>query len=391
MLLSKHFSSQYWYEQREFLFVNLFLIGAFLLPFSWNSLFLFSFIILIPLLGISKSKVGYLPIIGILVIFISYLCNINTIIPFKEIQRLFVILIAFIAFPLNVQISQVSLKVFFLITIYTFVFQIGSALDIPSISEFINQNYPLPDVIGEGAFNYGVLENIEQLSEFRAGGIFGNPNIQGQYSIALLILALIKYKGEVFSKRNYIILISIIFICTISIVLTGSRTAFLTLLVVVLTQVKKKQVLRYAPFIAIVLIIAFITINKDWTNSFRVFDVTDDGSASYKWDILKNYVNNTADISKFIFGNIWDGKYQFDADIGYIFYSFGIFGVIGIFIYYYITFKVMPQNLKFIYCFALYMLTATIVFNFKVILLWTFMIGLVYTSKKELNIQKNIN
>jgi hypothetical protein len=278
----------------------------------------------------------------------------------------------------------VSSKTLFFILFYLVGFQVFSSLDLYGIKNLMYIFYPQDEEMILN-FDYGVLDASTDFTFFRTGGIYYNPNLQGQYIVGLLLIFLISSANKTsrFLKNIFY------FLSFFSVLLTGSRTSFVIITLIFLFNIPLKYKLYIFLFLGILSTYVFISFGP---NALRIFNVISDlkdseGSSNVKLNLLLEHINNSLNsligFMKLMIGNLWDGKLHLDSDIGYIIYAFGFIGLLFMVLYFFSYWNVIKN--KFIYFYLLYSFTATIIFNFKLIFVWFLIFTMAFSRENCLN------
>lgn len=286
-----------------------------------------------------------------------------------DLSRIILLVIAFLSFPIQLHSSKSIALVLIGLTTYLFVLQIGAALGIPYIELFISEFYPFEDNI----WVYNSYENLGSLSSSRYAGIYYNPNIMGQ-SMVLLFLIAIRNVEVYFSNKMVIALISLFFI---SIILTGSRTATFTFLIICFFKYRRSfKTTLLIPLAGLILFLVLFNLENSASISddLRSLDIetlygTKNSSGTIKLDIFLNWFDRTANNSISSLVQLFFGiaviQEQFDFDLGYIMQMFGFVGLTAFFLFFSKIFLITPRNNRYIFIIFLISIGATIIINFR--------------------------
>lgn len=204
------------------------------------------------------------------------------------------------------------------------------ALDNPALVTFRDSWYPIENNV----WAYGSVESlIYGFSEFRAAGVFYNPNVLGLVLVLYFFsYSLLQYrcrtqeKTMLFSNKFYYTVVSL---TVFSVFLTGSRTAIMALIGYLFIKdirlgnfldvlKNKKSLLLMAIGIPSIGFFLWERVIQGFTDPM--------GSANIKFQILANYLLNT-DVVTLLFGGTYG--IQFDAEYGYWIGAAGISGLFG--------------------------------------------------------------
>jgi hypothetical protein len=248
------------------------------------------------------------------------------------------------------------------------VLQIGIGLDIQFFSNFNNSFYP----IDLNLWTYSELKSLSDFNEVRFAGIFYNPNVMG-LNMLLLFCCLLKF---IKSNNNIIATLFVLSFFSLSILLTGSRTAMLTFLIINYFAFRKHFTKNtFVLVISLLFVIGlfyFPTLAR-LLSSFRVFDIgstfSTDGSGEIKINLLLDWLSQlfldaNFNFFEFIFG-VGSIPIQFDFDFGYILQMCGVFGMsVLIILLVKIYHKTMYQY-RFIFYLFFISIGATLIINFR--------------------------
>jgi hypothetical protein len=189
----------------------------------------------------------------------------------------------------------------------------------------------------------------------------------------------------------------------ISIILTGSRTGLI--IVILLTGYKIFFIQKISFFKKTVILIfsIFIIILLGSLNLRSLdFDIGAKSSIGLKIEFLSAYLNAASEsgtILSIFFGNfnyLFDTKNllgnpmlsRFDSEVGYIIYSLGLFGLISIVFFYYNLKRKTDIYYNFLLIILLWMISSTILFSLKFNLVY--FIALSFSFRKHLLEKKEI-
>lgn len=296
------------------------------------------------------------------------------IIEVKNLLRLFQIILAFTFFPLKIKRDIININILKIVTFLIFIFTI---LDIfnSDIFFYIRDNfYPISENPWERAFD----RNSDYQINHRYGSIFYNPNLLGQTIVILNIFYLIYFVNKKINKNDlFFIILNIL-----CIIISGGRTAFIVLCLTSLPfffKIKNfKNYLIFSSFFLLPIVIYYFSDS-------RLFNIVNSASMSDKWGILFNFIGKL-DINTIL--NIFFGWFktdiQFDNDIGNIFYFLGLFGLFCLFCFYF--YQMFSINRRYIYLYSFIMISygATLIINFKFLILTIYIFSLINSLKKEI-------
>lgn len=210
--------------------------------------------------------------------------------------------------------------------IFNLVIQVCEFFKVEAVFTFIQSNYLVSNDL-----RHLNLARADSLVSFRSGSIFINPNVYTP--LALMCIAVIIFALEENIENNKsgnTLLIAMLIASAFSLLLTGSRTGFLGLAVLVfifsLKVLNKKPLLIV--LIGIVFIAAFIYLSKSGSRFTSVSDGMDDSFGEKIHEIIR-YISEVNPIS-FICGNnsnIGSPEWGYDFEWGYVLVYTGLVGI----------------------------------------------------------------
>lgn len=349
----------------------------FLNDYIYNQLFIIALISFIALLN--YDRINILPHIKIIIILFMLIPVIGSLmygVSIEALIRVYLIIIFIYIYPIKSVNEYVSYKLIYVGIVYLFILQLNGVFGF-GLDDIIMKLYPIKSNIWYSppisisdflSGNYG-----------RYGGRFYNPNIMGQIIILLYIITL-KDKYQKINKYKQIIIV-------LSLIFSGSRTAMIVFIAVELLRYNKnnKNKLKIIVLYAI-LFTTYIIIEE--VNSIRSLDMIggitqDNSSMSIKYNILKEYIvyMYQTNIFELLFGTL-QMDIQFDSDIGYLLRFMGLVPFLALL---YALFKyviITETNYRYINMMYLISVGATLVMNFKFIIL-LIIITNQYSSKNK--------
>jgi len=338
----------------------------------------------------------------VLMIFLSFIFSVFKGYNFSEtetIVKFAVIAITIGLFPICTN-NVISNKFLLFIIGFILISQVGYAIRVNSIISFIDKFYP---AIAE---NYqtdrisSIYETSSLSTFFRFGGIYRNGNHAARM-VSLIFAIFLAQKRESGFKDIY----SVLFLplTFISIILTGSRTGLI--IVILLTGYKIFFIQKISFFKKTVILIfsIFIIILLGSLNLRSLdFDIGATGSIGLRIEFLSAYLNAASEsgtILSIFFGNfnyLFDTNNllgntmlsKFDSEVGYILYSLGLFGLISIVFFYYNLKRKTDIYYNFLLIILLWMIPSTILFSLKFNLVY--FIALSFSFRKHLLEKKEI-
>jgi len=204
------------------------------------------------------------------------------------------------------------------------------ALDNPFLVAFRDAWYPIENNV----WAYGSVHSLLYgFGEFRAAGVFYNPNVLGLVLVLYFFAYSLLYRRYYAQEKNlifsnpfyYLLVASLVF----SVFLTGSRTALMALIgYLFIKDVRSRSILKIFQNKKSLTLLAIGVPSVGFFLGERVLQGFTDpmGSANIKFRILINYLQN-ADLVMLFFGGTYD--LQFDAEYGYWIGASGFLGMLG--------------------------------------------------------------
>ena len=308
------------------------------------------------------------------------------------------ILLLVVGFPFSnfeIKINLVR-KLSILILLYLIITQILLALGNETILNFREFGYANE---WSYVFNYGdttgaiIYETLSQRGNFRAGGLYHNPNDMAGVILLFFFIYDISTRYLNQTNMNYkinryknLFSVSIFSLVLIGILLTKSRTltiAFLLYILIQNTNLTELIRLRFKKkfFVIITLVTGILYLNFE-----RIMSgvLEKGGSANIKFRILASYIREE-NYFKLLFGGTFDK--HFDAELGYWLGAAGAMSIISFFIFYRLVYQVVPEAKALIFSFILISFGITLFYH---LLFTSILIPLLITtfslySKKSMN------
>lgn len=211
--------------------------------------------------------------------------------------------------------------------------------------------------------------NSENLNSLRNGGLFINPNQMAKY-LTIMFAFVLSIRT---SLKNEIIFI---FICSLSVILTGSRTGLIVFFLMFLFYYQRS----FKSFLVVLVAIIIISPYLYLSNAYQRIVNSDEnvGSIEYKIGITLEYFSNLSNIELFFGSSIstvdisnleYKGySFGFDSDIGYLLSMYGLNGFAFIFI---VFIMLMRRRLfpVYIYPILLWSISSSLFFNLRTMVL----------------------
>lgn len=363
--------------------MNVYIVLIFLLPNGviYYGVMYFFLLILLQIKILNKNS----KIVLLISVFLSFIFNINSFYEFKDLLIAFNIVFLLFFFPFFFKKVQIKIYVIYFITIIVLLSQLSFLFQIQPLMNLFETIYKNENLENEfTSFITGALRN---------GGLYYNPNQASKYLTSILTLLLVlDYKN----RDKLIIATSILF----SVFLTGSRTGLVIALIILLCYtlfIIRRKIISF--FLIVFGSISVIIIGE----GSRSLNLGETGSFDYKLNAFINYWNIITKDENFLnllFGNFTTNysflfqkyrldsffRYGFDAEIGMMISSLGLFFTILYLIYYINIFKwINKSNFIILIPFFIWPLTSTILFSIKTSIVYFSILGIViFNSNKNL-------
>ena len=268
----------------------------------------------------------------------------------KETLRYITIMTIVLGLPFSnfrINYSIVS-KITIYIIFYLFITQILIIFDNQTIISFQEYAYKTEwsYVFGSYGLNNTFGFDFFTNDNFRAGGLFYNPNIlAGVIFLYFLIFKIIERIDKLDKKNINKKPSNIVFVIVFSaILLTKSRTVIISFLFFMyfkdanFKNILKLKINKKFIYPLIIVIMTFYLQGERIISG--IFDAND--SFIQKYSILLNYIENDLNLSKFFFGGTFN--IQFDTEYGKLFGASGLIGVFGYFYFLRLIYKINPES-----------------------------------------------
>ena len=244
-----------------------------------------------------------------------------------EVMRLcFAVGLIYVCYRLKVSFSCVF-YVTMAILLINFAIQLGQYFEIQAVDDFIRNHYVLK---AQGEWSHLDLAS-EAGDDFRAGSIFVNPNVY--MVIPLVSLGVFLQKDN--TKRS-VLSMALILAASASAFLTGSRTALIVSIVILLLYFAKYSRGGARMIVLIVMTVAIIAIVRFGLQDMRALRVTSSemGSLMVKINGFVWYFVTT-NVVYWVTGSLGSTTaYSMDSEWGHLFSWYGVWGIIWYFQYY---------------------------------------------------------
>lgn len=320
------------------------------------------------------------------VFIISMVVNVfihNSYFDIKDLLLCIVLCIFLILYKDHNIIFNISDNIIFTLLLSIFISQVIITYNIEPFSSIITELY----LSNEEDIYMGTFQDMLDSSYYRTGGFLGNANQCAKFCNLLFAIHLSSAENKKINFPITILFLSII-------ILAGSRTGFLVSVILFLVFIYQriKQSKNITQFIIpILLAITLFSIGGYITThmytNLRILNIDNamDHSLLVKTNVLKEYYDSITieqDYFTFMFGNFFSSLStifmnqnhielgKFDSDIGYLFYSYGIIGLLMILILTIKKFRTCHIK-SYYYIIMLWIISASVYTHFKFIIFFT--------------------
>lgn len=325
----------------------------------------------------------YLLVFMLIPLILAYFQGIDTV----NLVRFVVLFMLIWIYPVPVNLTKRNTTVIGFAILYIILMQLSSAFGL-GVQQFVSSYYPIENNLWATETLPGYQVLFTGL-EARFGGVFYNPNIMGQI-VCIVFILMIKDMNRYYQQPVFYLFG---FLCFLSILIAGSRTAIVPFLIVGFFLFRKSIQKKYAIFYATILFIPVIFLLADFFQHYRVFDLTggfdpDRGSIAVKYGILADYLHTVVveqkDYFRLFFGNLTFDR-QFDADIGYILSFLGLAPLILLLAFLGFTFLRTQHEYKYTYFVLLISVGATMLINYRFSILLFLLISFYANENKTIH------
>jgi len=335
---------------------------------STSSMIIFLFLVCLFIKNISNlNNYRDLKILLFVSFFISFFFGLSKGIELTQLVRYFSLLILFWTYPLKFELKRNHLILLQIVGVYLIIMQLGKAIGISVIDDFITANYPNEKKI----YIETVYDNIDVLvNEFdtRLAGIASEANTMAHTMLILFATIIIGLRRNFSSSIVLLAFLS----AFISILVTGGRTGLVTF--VIMNIFIFRDYLKQNKKILLLFTSGFIILYFNYLLNFRALDLLSlfdqkESSGSIKMQILFDYFKEISsgsieDMIIFIFGYMnWDR--QFDAELGNVISFYGVTGLLLIVLFFLQIYKATYKNYRWMFFIFLVSIGGTILLNYR--------------------------
>lgn len=302
---------------------------------------------------------------------------------FKAYSRLVTFVVIFYTFA-SYKGYRILFAYILLAILYIFVSQISMVLNFPYLASFFDQTYNLTETAAENGFNLSDMDALSAGISARLGGIYFNGNNCGEYLSVIYAMGLCS-EDQLDGKKR-ILLYPFICLVAISMLLTGSRTAFVVFGAISLYYLYAKGYdVRIYLLIVTLLIIVILSVD---IGDFRAFKVKEgmDSSIATKVGLFNGYISNITTPIWYLFGagdimvtTYLDGSFGgSDFDLGNIFINFGAFFYLAYVFFVFRLYYKLIKRYRVIMFVLLWTFSNSILINYRMCPVFFMSLGILY-------------
>jgi hypothetical protein len=346
-------------------------------------------ILFVLLVDKKKITLNKYAIVFFATIYISFTINIfiGDIITNKSIMRIFSFALLFLLFPFTSYV-RVHNMILYGILLFIFLSQIAYVQGIGPLVSFFDFYFPYEgDRVGFSSdYLLQSAGDLDSIVNRRYGGLYHNPNQAVRYVSVVLTLFLIENKSA-----SILRILPFITLAFISIILSGSRTGIIVLVVLVIIQYVffRMKNFNIKFFLSLLLFMLFVMGAYVFTASFdlRIFNISSgvEGSIGTKIDWFFKFINQLDSSVRMLFGHYSTdniskyGIILLDSEWGETIYCFGIVGAIVLANFYIHLYKTKDRNLQFCLLILLWGISSTVIFSFRMSFLFMLILSNYYS------------
>ena len=369
------------------------IILAFLLPHSMTPFLLVNPILCVCLYffggGMPRLSVKYFPLFFIA---IALLVNLTADVSAKSMLSAITVLLYLFCFPWSKKI-EINNKVIYFCFGFILTTQLIYLSRITFLINLMDTLYPINEFYEDSISNLKATVYLDNLSDFRLGGLYRNPNHCSKYVTFLISLYLCNNIQK--SPRSNIPFIILSFF---SVIMTGSRTGFIVFTLISGTYLLKTNYLRGGKrLIAALLVAGFLiwSFIKSSENEFRSLDM-DAGSMTVKLETFLSYLANERSAFHLFFGYLDFGRYiampgvmaNFDSEYGYLVFQYGIISFMALLCFYFIIFRSIRKEYRFALWTGLWMITSSLLCSYRASFIWLMFLAFLLSKSRDLSLRE---
>lgn len=285
--------------------------------------------------------------------------------------------------PVKVRNSYLTICLIFII-----LSQLVYLLDIGFLTSFIDTYYPISE--NDMNFYSHMRNNIsyENMTNYRLGGLYRNPNQCARYLTFLLALYLVSNRQKPLRGQLMFPLAALS-----AVLITGSRTGLaVAALLLFFTIFRKRDMPAMAKIVTILAVIFLgVYLASSELSDMRSLDFQRgfSGSFNLKWVTFYYYFISEESLLYMLFGHLDPeqfqnlmalGMEQFDTDYGNLIYCFGIVGFLSFFIYWINIGRKITKESRVYFFLLFWMLGSTLVMSYRGCFIFQLLLSIIYSN-----------
>ena len=311
-------------------------------------------------------------------------------IDFKSIVRLMSIALVFYTFA-SYKGNRILFPYAFFAVCYILLSQVSIILNLPFLGNFFDNTYSISELSMQNhSLDMATVETSDLGIGARLGGMYINPNNCGSYLSVIYAVGLCEAKRETLKQK--IIFYVFVFLTIVSLMITGSRTAFVVLGAITLYYLYSRGY-RIGKFILLSIPIIILMVTKDLSD-VRAFSVGEgvEGSVTFKMQLLIDYLGKCDNPIWWLFGagdiTVTNAVFQSgmdgtDFDVGNIFIAFGLFFYLMYVLINIRIFRTLNPHYRVIMFVLLWSFSNSILISYRMCPVFFMTLGLLYKRSCE--------
>ena len=380
-------------------FVGIGLVLGFLLPRTSTALLLVNPLLCLFYQLFKQNRIYYRNNWIVLVpLLLTLFINLPQEISSKSILSSATVLMYFFCFPIVGRVKIPNFY-FYLILTYILLTQLAYVMDIPVVVRFLDTYYPYSEDLVKRFEHMQNTITEENMLNFRMGGLYRNSNDCAR-QLSFLLAGFLVLNG----KKSVRKLLPFVIICFYAVLLTGSRTGFVTAstLIIVFFFVNKTLSASWRFSFVLLAIGMFFYLPFYESDSLRGFDVFRTGSVDKKMETFIYYLSTETSSFRILLGYLDASRFDvsiaperimssFDSDYGSVIFSYGFIGFLAILFFFYTIFRRMDKYGRLYFIVLLWMYSSTIVKSYRGFFTFMLLLSIVYGYRKKTDYKKHTN
>lgn len=309
---------------------------------------------------------------------------------FKSIVRLLSIALVFYTFA-SYKGNRILFPYAVFAVCYILLSQVSIILNLPFLGNFFDSTYSISELSMQNhSLDMSTVETSELGLGVRMGGMYINPNNCASYLSVIYAVGLCEAKRETLKQK--IIFYLFVFLTIVSLMITGSRTAFVVLGAITLYYLYSRGY-RIGKFVLLSIPVILVVVTRDLSD-VRAFNVSEgvEGSVTFKLQLLIDYMAKNSNPIWWLFGAgditvttffFESGMEGTDFDFGNIFILFGLFFYIMYILICFRIFRTLNPHYRVIMFVLLWSFSNSILISYRMCPVFFMTLGLLYKRSCE--------